>query len=102
MNTYIIHGQTFAGNVTLEYDHNDRLKLILFECSMSDQQHAQFIRAIPLMEDDFLYRAKRSGVVYSTIPPDLSFERFWNAYNYKVGDKTRTKKYGKNLQNPKR
>lgn len=73
MNKYIIHGQSFSGNVTLEYDYNDRLNLILFECEMNDKQHEQFVRAIPLSEADFLNRATRSGVIFSTVPVDLSF-----------------------------
>jgi hypothetical protein len=76
----------------LEYDHNDRLKSILFDCEMTDKQHAQFIRVIPLFEADFLERANRSKVVYSTVPADLSFSAFWNAYAYKVGDKARAEK----------
>lgn len=92
MNKYIIHGQSFKGNVTLEYDFNERLKQILFECEMTDKQHLLFIKNIPLFENDFLDRASRSGVVFSTIPADLSFTAFWNAYNYKVGDKSRSEK----------
>lgn len=92
MNCYIIHGQSFKGNVTLEYDHNDRLVLISFECEMTDAQHTQFIKAVPLFEADFIERATKSGVVYTVKPVDLSFELFWNTYNYKVGDKGRAEK----------
>lgn len=92
MNTYIIHGQSFKGNVILEYDHNDIIKRIEFECEMSSEQHVKFIKNIPLSEATFLEVATRSGVVFSVVPPDLSFERFWNTYAYKVGDKSRTEK----------
>lgn len=92
MNTYIIHGQSFKGNVILEYDHNDIIKRIEFECEMSSEQHVKFIKNIPLKEATFLDVATRSGVVFSVKPPDLSFEKFWNAYAYKVGDKNRSEK----------
>jgi hypothetical protein len=102
MNKYIIHGQSFSGNVTLEYDCNDRLKLILFECEMNDKQHEQFVRAIPLSEADFLNRATRSGVIFSTVPADLSFATFWQKYNYKVGDKARAEKLWNKLSESER
>lgn len=92
MNTYIIHGQTFKGNVTLQYDESDRLRMIILDTEMTDEQHSRFIRQIPLFEKDFLYRAERSGIHLSVQPPDLSFEVFWKKYDYKVGNKQRTEK----------
>lgn len=92
MAKYIIHGQSFKGDVTLEYDFDGRLKMMLFDCEMSERDHLQFVRNMDINEANFLERAKRGRAVYDVIPNDLSFEKFWNTYNYKVGNKLRAEK----------
>jgi LAS superfamily LD-carboxypeptidase LdcB len=51
----------------------------------------------PVNSDDLLHRAKVHGIKITEIPTDLSFEAFWNKYNYKDGgSKKKTKeKYDK-------
>jgi hypothetical protein len=102
MNKYIIHGQSFNGDVTLVYDYDKRLKSIEFDCDMTDKQHAQFIAQMPLMEDDFIERAKRGGAKYTLAPTDLSFDAIWNKYNYKVGNKSRAEKLWNTLNDAER
>lgn len=88
---YLITGA--QAKATVEYDETGLLCSIQFP-EGQDQARAWFLRSVPVKHSDLpafmeTYAAK---LRLTPIPPDLSFNAFYNAYAYKVGRKERAVK----------
>lgn len=91
---------TFKGkhqdiNILTEYCEEGVLKALRFEESNIGKEAAYFcLMRIPILEDGLLQITGELGATIrvTPVPQDLSFTAFWEAYGYKIGDKTRTMK----------
>ena len=81
------------GSLSFAYKENGRLCIIDWtDMDVNDATVARVLTTIPLHErlvNDF---GKTDKVKITKQPEDLSFERFWNLYAYKVGKIDRCKK----------
>ncbi|MCF8339210.1 MAG: hypothetical protein K9I74_14630 [Bacteroidales bacterium] len=92
---YIVTGQNTGLQINFTYNENGLL--IAFEIREGDitLEQLRFIRKyLPLKEKelDVWASALKGKVEIDEVPEDLSFDRFWNEYNYKVGNKQRAEK----------
>lgn len=74
---------TFVGNdlVTVEVP-----------ADMDAQRKNKFLAVVPVTYTDFKSWLQNKNFVIQEVPQDLTFENFWQRYNYKVGKKERAKK----------
>lgn len=88
LKTYTITGSSFTGTLVFKYDVNGVLANFDLDGELSDKQRAWlFSHRFPFQESGI---KMFSGIVNFTVfggNLDLSFDNFWNAYNYKIGKK---------------
>ena len=65
---------------------------------LTEASQLWLMRNLPICEEDLKHFAKLSKMVVCEIPPDLSFEKFWNEYAYKIGKKERSEKLWNSLK----
>ncbi len=94
MRKYVLTSNKFTGSLVFEYDLNGILTGFKNEAELSNEQIFFLHTHFPFKEGH-LSIAAGSGTI--TEITDLSFERFWNDYAYKVGDKSKTRKLWKEL-----
>lgn len=84
----IISTRTAATMLTLTFD-DGRIKQVTFGASLTDEQLAYLFNNIPFNEENLKAMCHNSGgkLKYEVLPTDLSFDAFWTAYAYKVGEK---------------
>lgn len=94
MSQYIIKITDIEGYITAGYNDNGHLNFIsLTECEPTDVQRRNILDRIPRSATDLLdWQKKYPKVSIKEVPVDLSFERFWNLYNYKQGKKSKAEK----------
>lgn len=95
-----INGTKKTMTATVTYEGND---LIGGEISEPEKMESRdvdwFWRSfIPYTMDELHRRAKGKFVEVTEIEPDLSFDRFWNEYGYKVGKKQRSENLWKAMK----
>lgn len=83
---YIITSTEFKGEIVCVFNSRNRLAYFDIRALLTDEQHQYFVYGAPMTvaEIDKL-RGKRTTITQVKI--DLSFEAFWDAYNYKEGVK---------------
>lgn len=93
MTKYNIEIREIPGFTVLGY-LDGRVCLISFEHSnLSDLHVAKFLSRFPLHERDLeAWKRREPNITITKQPQDLSFERFWTVYNYKVGKKSKSEK----------
>lgn len=90
---YILTSDHFTGEVTFEYNLKGFLKAVKvgevkgMSKSIFDWLWANLPTSTQMMEE---YKKTAGNFKISEVPVDLSFERFWNEYNNKVGKKKMT------------
>lgn len=93
---YLLRSKAMEGEgVQFGYDANGVLVFFDASDSVSEQQILWLHDNMPLSHDDlpeFKKKIESSGASLDLVPPDLSFERFWDDYNYKHGKKQKVKK----------
>lgn len=92
--TYSLTSDKFAGEIILGY--NDKGYLVLYECraDMNDTQMDYFLgRSFPHLELVLHSLVKSSTLKVKLIPPDLSFECFYEAYGNKVDKKVSERRW---------
>jgi hypothetical protein len=92
MKAYLIHlspGQRFSGQLRVEYQDNGLLYSVINMTDIDTEDDlVNRISKVPLHERHLVH-LKAKGVKITEVPADLSFERFWDKYHYKVGKKAK-------------
>lgn len=91
---------TFKGkqsniNVTAEYGENGVLRALrIEEEDLSVDAVAFCYMRVPYIEDELprMILEPNVPITYEPVPKNLSFNTFYEAYDYKIGDKTRAMK----------
>lgn len=84
MKHYILTSSKFEGSVTFKYDESGYLVSYEYNAEMSEDMRVYMLRRLPLTEDSFQYMIRDSkSAKVEEVPEDLSFDAFWNAYNFK-------------------
>ena len=84
---YIMKSQSFGGTVVFGFDEEGALKYYENESEMNLAQSQWLFSNFPFTLDHLQQvQGKIKGKV-ELIPADLSFEKFWNAYNKKLNRK---------------
>lgn len=60
MNKYIIHGQSFTGDIVLCYFIGKFVSVDVSQAQLTDKQLEQWLNNISINESEFLLRAKKS------------------------------------------
>lgn len=93
---YLLSSKKNGDLASFSYNENGIIQQIQFHQELSEQQflflstraykssHLSFLLEMLLTKDQSAYLEE--------ISPDLSFERFWETYDHKVGKKARVKK----------
>lgn len=89
MRKYVITAPNFKGEMILEYDLNGVLKSFVNNAELSPEQLYFLRERLPIMHSEV---DQISSTTIVTEVTDLSFTRFWNDYNYKIGNKGRCEK----------
>jgi hypothetical protein len=92
VNKYIITSDTYEGEVVFGYHPVSRL-LYGFYCKadLADLQHEFFMQNLYKDEETFLEKFKNSNnLTVKKMPANTTFEKFWNDYGYKVGNKKKS------------
>ena len=98
MNTYILTHTRIDGEVELGYDSQGRLIRWYVKATLTDKLYNWLFGNIPATESN-VEAYKHKGFSVKHLPPDLSFKCFWEAYAYKVGNKSKCQQLWKKLTN---
>jgi hypothetical protein len=92
VNKYIITSAEYEGEVVFGYHPTSKLLYGFYvKAELTAEQHLFFMQHMKPVEDEFKQHFANSNMQVKQIPPDLSFERFWSEYGYKVGNKNKAK-----------
>lgn len=90
---YAIFSTQFEGQMILGYENGILTFLSLEKAVLSEHQHLWTLENLRIREQELHEMVGRSKTMrIEVLPEDLSFERFWNEYGYKIGDKKRAEK----------
>lgn len=65
MSKYTIYGISFTGEISISFNNEGLLQIIDYSKATLDQrQLEQYIRSLPITEQDFVNRADRSNANY--------------------------------------
>jgi hypothetical protein len=87
MRTFETQSTRLGCEIRLHYNNNGVLSgfLALTEESKSPEELIAFINFVPLTVEDLYKVSKHNKIPLVEILPDLSFQAFWDSYNYKDG-----------------
>ncbi|WP_238784300.1 hypothetical protein [Blattabacterium cuenoti] len=85
---YIFKSRLVSGDIIFKYDLNGFLREVIFPERLSLSHYVWIGKFLPYNES-IIIKMKKSRAAFSIeeIPSDLSFNRFWTDYKYKVGKK---------------
>lgn len=93
MHKIIITSTKFDGSLEFELDDQEMVRLFKNNATLDENQEQWLSENFPIT------LARLNGMVHNfkslkaeLVEADLSFENFWNTYNYKVGSKARAEK----------
>jgi hypothetical protein len=91
---YIFSGETFQGEMIFHFlKQNGCLVFYQNSAEMSAEQWVWFLDNFPTTYEKLQYIAfKSKACTIKPIEMDLSFDNFWDTYDYKVGNKKRAQK----------
>ncbi len=90
MNNYLIKHPKHPFKLLLKYNQTGRL--VAYEASeIQDEQLDYFLKNLPVLESK-VKAFKTVGLIVLQQIEELTFETFWELYDYKVGNKARAKK----------
>ena len=109
MKKYVLTSDMFTGQVTFGYNENGYLVYYNNESDWTDTQFDWFYRVhidtesiwLPLFSTNIQVLSQKIKGKLTEVPPDLSFEAFWNAYGRKINRK-RSEDIYKKLSDAKR
>lgn len=94
--TYLLTSKAMeGGGVQFGYDSNDFLVYFNATDNVNKEQLLWLLKNMPLAHTEipqFKRKIEATGASLELVPEDLSFERFWNEYNYKLGRKPKVKR----------
>lgn len=86
------------GVAVLTYDDKDRLEAVDISELYDLELHREWIWAwFPREMSGLLAQSNNAKITINAILEDLSFERFWEEYGYKIGKKSRVQLLWSNL-----
>lgn len=91
---YILTSKTFTGEIKYEY-LNGILNGFKIECELHPDRVWRFVEGLKnyVVEMALVqFFNGRKDYILKQVPADITFETFWNRYNYKVGNKGRAEK----------
>ncbi len=88
---YVLTHEKINGGLKLEYFPNGMIRMFEFDCEISQELWDFIMNEFPTEESCLKGQRFKNFVIASPLE-DISFAAFWNAYNYKVGNKTRAEK----------
>lgn len=90
---YVLTSSKFEGQIVVGYKDGRICLLDLSTTTLSDKQFDYILTNLPVHEADVkIMVSKSQDLKMVFVPEDLSFERFWTDYNYKIGNKKRAEK----------
>lgn len=88
VNKYIVTSTEYEGEVVFGYHPvSELLNGFYVKAEITEEQHSFFLSNLCQKEAEFLDKFRNSNLTVKKMPANLSFERFWSEYNYKVGNK---------------
>lgn len=89
MKNYSLTSERFSGEILFTYNEDGKLDALEIRAEISAEQRAWLYKNLPVNETalEALVKIPGSTMKITQIEPDLSFERFYRLYNYKVGKK---------------
>jgi len=91
MKKILLKHKKFSGSIMFQYDTQGCCVAFAFNCDVSDELWNFIFEFFPTRLE-MLQNKCFANFQKIEVPPDLSFIAFWNAYNYKIGNKERAKK----------
>ena len=91
MVTYLFTHKSLKGKIVFKYDFG-KIKSFEIDGEPTDGQLHFIMDRFPINELDLQFFHHDSHGILKKIETDLSFDTFWNSYNYKVGNKKRAEK----------
>jgi hypothetical protein len=91
MQKIILTSDNFTGEIIVEYDFNGYLIKYENLADLNEAQQKFFYQNFPAYGDKFnelIHKAQSIKVEH--IPTDLSFDKIWEEYDYKIGKKDKT------------
>ncbi|MBE9468995.1 MAG: hypothetical protein IMY72_11850 [Bacteroidetes bacterium] len=97
MREFIFYSPKIDGDLCFSYD--DKGHLIKFEvkAELTEGQFRETFSLFPFRIELLQKLKTNKGIRIKEIEPDLSFERFWNFYENKVGKRKMTENIWKNM-----
>ncbi|MEI6898660.1 MAG: hypothetical protein WCL00_02185 [Bacteroidota bacterium] len=92
MKTYIFTHPKFEGKALFRFDDQGSFRAFELEGLLKEGQWGYFLENFPMTESMISLFASRCQGKIVKQADDLSFEKFWDSYGYKVGNKNRTRK----------
>ncbi|MDO3641957.1 hypothetical protein [Mucilaginibacter sp. L3T2-6] len=94
MQKYILTSPRFKGQVTFGYDHNG--DIVFYNNEIADEVVVKWMkRFIPIDKHELETFKTKVQATITEVPEDLTFERFWNAYDKKHNRKRTEPLYNK-------
>lgn len=81
---YVVRNIEKAGDVTIDYYHDGRIKSIEFDECLEDTRKSVFLTRAPLLEADMEYWAQFKQIEVVRVADEIDFNAFWAEYAYKV------------------
>ena len=93
MKHFVVTSNHYQGELSFKFDLNDRLIGFQINAVLSQEQYDWFFKNLPKTTKVLLsdWKANSKTIKITEVPLDLSFDAFYNKYNYKVGNKTKAK-----------
>jgi hypothetical protein len=88
---YLLKHRKITGSIIFQYDELGRIIAFQFDCEITDDIWDYITGHFPLRIETLKHPAFKNFEIMD-VPEDLSFDAFWNAYQYKVGNKERARK----------
>lgn len=100
MRDYVFTSEHFDGQILFSYDNEGVLVYFENKAYLTDVQLRYLSENFPFSVNDLGKIKGQKGVI--TEITDLSFDKFWNAYNKKLGNKAKAEKLWNQLSESER
>lgn len=92
MSKHITTSELFNGFIAWDFNSDNFLVSLEINAELSVRQYLWLSKDFPMTLDDLLALQANSKLVVKEVPEDLSFNRFWDAFSHKVGNKAKIEK----------
>lgn len=95
---YLITNKATDLKLEVAYNEQGILYALEFHCEITYDRVRRLLQVNDILNyDNMLMLTKQFNFKVTAIEEDLTFERFWNTYGYKVGSKSKAMKLWNNL-----